>query len=246
MKIINCFIQAIVIMFVTQGCQGVSTSPLPNSVSSTIDQLENPPTPTQVMQPIYTCKDLDRDMLSELPPQQRLTRDSLVAWLHEQPGFAEVEPLAQGHIQAVYWTSESRYYGAYFDEQGFIYVVTGWKNEIATISLLLECYGQPEYYSARNLSIIEDTDSTFMLSLWYPRRGLVFFHSSHPLKKPDEVGSGMMIFKANNCGEGLLDETIKKCYVNDIKTESDFEKLRNAIRVWPGSLDKISIDAPNP
>lgn len=102
---------------------------------------------------------------------------------------------------------------------------------------VLKCFGEPAYVQAY-YNPTPDGPMYTVLELWYPETGLTF-RSSTPAQL--NTVSPRMPVSISYSKPNTLDEMILARYVVEPFSE-EFQTLRNQIKPWSGSLDKITID----
>ncbi len=187
---------------------------------------------------VRSCDWLIESDLQALHYGEMATEDG-IAWLQDQYGITEVqlEDAYPEGAKRFRWLAHGKEYLAIFFHDRLVRVDVFWNEPLPTGDNVLDCFGQPAFYTA---TFGQDIEARVLkLGIWYPEQGMnvvtsLYTDSETPPAVDGDIGfRGMSLSKPGNTMEELLD--------NMVYTDLQQSTVLSSLQTWPNSWEVIEI-----
>lgn len=170
--------------------------------------------------------------LSLIPP----TPNDAQAWVARVFDAEAEDNGREGNLRFLFWTSDGKSWSLHLVE-GDPTLAVIWETNPPALREVIRCVGEPQYYNA----FYDRGTLTSELGILYPSKGLSFGATQTGLV--DSFTSTVAVTSISYYEPGTLEDTILNPVLVEPGSEQ-YARIRNAIKPWPGSLDKVVIGDP--
>lgn len=178
-------------------------------------------------------------------PFEALTPERMQQWLqdtyhHEASDIAVLEFANEQMTKGVAWNWNGKGYGAAFRNEDLRNIVVRWRGTRPTITEVLDCFGEPDFYRA-GYSPAGEPGNKLELELWYPEKGLMVghFRYSHS-EQPPAIASRSTMTDLTIVRPGSIEAVVADAYLG--RAVEVREKALQALKPWPGTWEDIVVE----
>lgn len=170
-------------------------------------------------------------------------------WAIDEARIQELEPEPEEYrpYRQVVWESVDgrAEYFAQFREGEPLLLVDIVLSSDPSLAQIIDCLGEPDYYSAYVMPDIEDTQ--LRLDLWYAERGLVVSHNSWIGQHSHDVSPISLALNMREIDVVAREDPAKMVSASyDWSNPGQPEYILCVLRPWPGSIEAIEIEETYP
>jgi hypothetical protein len=186
------------------------------------------------------CRQIFEEPLRSLAFDE-LNSDTLPGWVADSYGLdasaVSVFDSVSDPDLTMTWSHEGKSYEAALPNGELLEVWMWWDASRPTGQEILECFGEPEYYLARDH--VAETEE-LLLELWYPDQGLLInaaLFGNEAIQPP--LHENIKMTSVVVVRPGAIHDVVDDLYYS--RSEEDRAQILESLKPWPQSWEEIEV-----